>query len=367
MTIHRLLFACTALVVAATADAQTPFAAAGADAAAIQTQVDAFRTALGGLNANTPGSVGSGRREINWDSANDALAAPGFLPNDFFNFLSPRGVVFSLGTGGTGFQVSADAVNATGQPAEFGGINATYPTAFAPFSAERIFTALDTNVYDVHFLIPGSSTPAASRGFGAVFCDVDSATSSSLEFFRGKESLGVFTVQDFAGDAGLSFLGVDFGESIVTRVRVTTGAAALLDDDVTQNGANADIVAVDDFIYGEPVPVASSFAGLAGNLQALRDAVADAVTTNKVEKKLVKPLDQAIQKVEQAEAKATAGKNKAAKGLLKAGIARLRAFEKAFDGADAVAEMDAETYDALASCAAVLGRQFTELPPPAAP
>src|SRR5438876_7085895 len=68
--------------------------ATGANAAAIQSAVDTFRTNLGTLNANTAGSVGSGRREINWDGVPNALAAPTALPADFFNTTSPRGAVF---------------------------------------------------------------------------------------------------------------------------------------------------------------------------------------------------------------------------------------------------------------------------------
>jgi hypothetical protein len=43
--------------------AEDVFSAAGASAAAIQGQVDAFRTSLGTLNANVAGSFASGRRE----------------------------------------------------------------------------------------------------------------------------------------------------------------------------------------------------------------------------------------------------------------------------------------------------------------
>src|SRR5215213_6718109 len=44
------------------------FQAAGPDAASIQSSVDAFRAALGGINnLNNPGPLGTGRREINWD------------------------------------------------------------------------------------------------------------------------------------------------------------------------------------------------------------------------------------------------------------------------------------------------------------
>jgi hypothetical protein len=127
--------------------AAVTFSATGVNAAGIQTTVDAFRTALGTLNANVAGSFPSGRREINWDGVPDALSAPNNLPADFFNVNSPRGVVFS--TPGTGFQVSATV--ASGTPVEFGNINATYPTNFQTFSPQRLFTALGSKVVDVTF------------------------------------------------------------------------------------------------------------------------------------------------------------------------------------------------------------------------
>src|SRR6266849_10534404 len=98
------------------------FSASGANPAAIQATVDAFRTSLGTLNPNVIGSFGTGRREINWDGVPDALSAPSNLPANFFNVNSPRGVVFT--TAGTGFEVSATV--ASGTPVEFGNINTTY-------------------------------------------------------------------------------------------------------------------------------------------------------------------------------------------------------------------------------------------------
>src|SRR3954452_16404465 len=84
-----------------TAAAPVTFSGSGSSPAGIQAVVDAYRTDLGTLNPNVPGSFGSGRREINWDGVPDALAAPNLLPANFFNINSPRGVVFT--TAGTGF------------------------------------------------------------------------------------------------------------------------------------------------------------------------------------------------------------------------------------------------------------------------
>src|SRR5919205_4678139 len=73
-----------ALPAAAVAAPQV-FQAAGPNPATIQGTVDAFRNALGTLNANEPGSRGSGRREINWDGVPDEFSDPNPFPPDFFN------------------------------------------------------------------------------------------------------------------------------------------------------------------------------------------------------------------------------------------------------------------------------------------
>src|SRR4051794_33078923 len=161
--------------------AQVTFSATGANAAAIQPTVDAFQSDLGTLNANVAGSFGSGRREINWDGVPDAFSAPNLLPPNFFNVNSPRGVTF--GTPGTGFEVSANASNPTSTPVQFGDINAIYPQIFEPFSAQRLFTAIGSNIVDVNFFIPGTTIPGRTNGFGAVFSDVDLADTTSLTFF----------------------------------------------------------------------------------------------------------------------------------------------------------------------------------------
>jgi hypothetical protein len=219
--------------------------AAGLNAAAIQSTVDSFRTALGNLNPNVAGSFASGRREINWDGVPDALSAPNNLPANFFNVNSPRGVTFS--TPGTGFQVSANA--SSGTPVEFGNIDPNYPALFTTFSPQRLFTALGSPITDVLFFVPGSTTAAFTSGFGAVFTDVDLSTSSSIQFFDlNNNSLGTFFVPNIAGNETLSFLGVQFnaGERI-GRVRITSG------DQVLAAGNLAlDVVVMDDFIYGEP-------------------------------------------------------------------------------------------------------------------
>lgn len=220
------------------------FSDAGPDAASIADTVDAFRAQLGEPNnANTPGSQPTGRREINWDGGGDAAPATQF-PTPMTTFAS-RGNVNT--TPGTGFEIS-------GQPLpEFGDINPTYPDIFTTFSSPRLFAPLGSNVLDVLFTIPGTTDePAVSSGFGAVFTDVDLAATTLMEFFDPLgASLGTFAAPVF--DQGLSFLGVFFDDTFISRVRITLGNSALGPND----GAGIDVVALDDFVYGEPQEAAA--------------------------------------------------------------------------------------------------------------
>jgi hypothetical protein len=153
--------------------AQVVRSGSGANVAGITAIRDTFRTDLGGGNvagANGLFSDATGaRREINWDGVPDARSDPNALPADFFNVTSPRGAVFS--TPGSGFLVSATA--ASGTPVRFGTLQANYPNDFAAFSAERLFTATGSNVMDVNFFLPGTTTPATVSGVGAIVSDVD--------------------------------------------------------------------------------------------------------------------------------------------------------------------------------------------------
>jgi hypothetical protein len=63
-------------------------------------------------------------------------------------------------------------------------------------------------------------------------------------------------VPSVPGDQTFSFLGVDFGSLEVSRVRITSGNAALA---AGQLGPG--VTVMDDFIYGEPVAVPAPIVG----------------------------------------------------------------------------------------------------------
>jgi uncharacterized protein (TIGR03382 family) len=103
----------------------------------------------------------------------------------------------------------------------------------------------------VDFFIAGSGTAATTRGFGVVFTDVDTVGAARIELFNGSTSLGAFDAPVFGGDAGLSFIGVSFADARVSRVHITSGTAAI-GAGVHECLPDADLVVMDDFIFGEP-------------------------------------------------------------------------------------------------------------------
>lgn len=234
----------------------TVFQAAGPNTSAIQSTVDQFRLALGGINnGNAPGPLATGRREINWDGGGST--ATSLVPTPFDGFLIGRGTRFT--TTGSGF-VQAPASGL----ADFFG-NLSYATIFKPFSPVRLFSPVASNLTDTVFFVPGGSgTPAQTRGFGAVFSDIDAPDGSGpadkqgnrhastlIEFF---DKDGEVLFSSFApaspGDGSLTFFGIVLRDDRIARVRIIAGTTPGIDD-----SRKSDVVMMDDFIYGEPQPI----------------------------------------------------------------------------------------------------------------
>jgi hypothetical protein len=239
--------------------APTVFQAAGPSIASIQNTVDQYRAALGATNnGNAAGPLPNGRREINWDGGGSV--ATSVVGTPFNGFLANRGALFT--TTGTGFVQAPLA----GLADTFH--NPTYATIFQPFSLQRLFSPIDSNVTEAQFFVPGGGdapAPATTTGFGVVFSDVDLPNGSGpgdkngdrkpstlIECF-GTDGGLVFSsvVPASPGDGSLSFFGIVFGDARIARVRITSGDTTPgPNDDETH-----DIVMMDDFLYGEPQPL----------------------------------------------------------------------------------------------------------------
>ncbi len=199
----------------------------------------------GRTTAPAVGPQVAGRREINWDGGGSAA-----------NLTIDPIPMIRFAARGASFFTPGSALAISGQPSpEFGELNATYANLFAAFSGARIFSALNSNVTDVVFHLAGDTTIAGRlSGFGAVFTDVDIAGATRLQFYTPD---GVLlyerAVPAATGDETFSFLGVWFNAGeLVGRVRIISGNVALGPNET----AALDAVAMDDFIYAEPVATA---------------------------------------------------------------------------------------------------------------
>lgn len=165
---------------------------ASGPAGRIQGEVDAFRGLLGPLCSGTRPPYGSGRCEIGGDSLPDGMTQAGLRevpPTPWQHTVMP----------GTGL--------------------------------------------DLGFLDPTDGEVALTRGFGAVFTGEEAAGASLTFLDAAGAPLGIFYAPEGTTPGALSFVGVYFGSSLVSQVRVAGmgGAASLA-----------------LLIFGMPVPARSS-------------------------------------------------------------------------------------------------------------
>lgn len=205
-----------------------------------------FRARLGDPKNLVPGEQLTGRREINWDAVSGALVNVDTFPGDFFNRVTPRGQVFT--TEGSGFRVSDNALS---------DLNLGYASQFGAFSPTKIFIPIRSRSLTARFQVAGVTTPARVNGFGVVFSDVDVEGSATLTFLDAQGRVLRRVNAPVRSDAaGFSFVGVTFSSPIVAAVRIQSGQAAIsgINADISAGGTE-DLVAMDDFISGEPHPI----------------------------------------------------------------------------------------------------------------
>jgi hypothetical protein len=211
----------------------------------ITASVSEFRDLLGATLNTTPGHI-SGRREINWDAVPDIYENES-IPPDFFNPVAPG----SLPGLQRGFHYSP-VLDARISNSDFAGLDSSNALEFSSFSGNKTFSAVSTNLWNVDFQVPGQAIAASVKGFAAVFSDVDDPHSTTIEYFSGSKSLGIYKVP-VRSAGSLSFLGVYFPNEKITTVRIKQGNAVLAGGvkDISAGGSN-DLVIMDDFFYDEP-------------------------------------------------------------------------------------------------------------------
>jgi hypothetical protein len=213
----------------------------------ISAQLAQFRALLGDPLNTTPNQT-AGRREVNWDGVPANLTNNNNFPFDFFNPTDPaiangrkRGLVMN---NATSFRVDTTS---------FSEVDPSYAAEFKAFSPKRSFVLMTNNVSTAFFKLPGTNTDATVHGLGVIFSDVDDANSTSLEFYNGTRSLGVFKAPVRSDANGFSFLGVHFPEEKVTHVKITSGNGVLATGNKDKSaGGEKDLVVMDDFFYDEP-------------------------------------------------------------------------------------------------------------------
>lgn len=222
------------------------YTAAG-DSTAISGKLSDFRTALGATLNTAPGVV-DGRREVNWDAVPPSFTNVNGFPADFFgqsDAALPNGRKRGLIMNNTGTSFRVDST-------DFTDIDASYGSEFNRFSPKKLFVYLGNTVTECTFKVPGTATDAFVKGFGVIFNDVDVANSTSIEFFNGSKSLGVYYAKT-SPSGQFSLLGVSFPEEKITKVKITSGNGLLTAGvkDITAGGTK-DLVVMDDFLYSEP-------------------------------------------------------------------------------------------------------------------
>jgi hypothetical protein len=219
-------------------------------------------TALNDFNA----ALGASPRRIGWDGVrlDGTDSNPATQVIDFGNTVAiPENRFQNLGA------IFADPYAVSGDG--FASVNPATAGQFPAFTPNNTFAMFDftpgqfnDRFIEQSFVLADTDTPAATRGFGAIFVDVEDPTSSSIEYFgRTTEgdsvSLGKFFVPVGAsGDP--EFLGVLFDSPIVTDVTLTVGTNALFSFDGTtlqsfgaENlAAGIDLVVTDDFLFADP-------------------------------------------------------------------------------------------------------------------
>lgn len=230
------------------------FSASGADTTSV---FNSFRTAIGGGSRIAWDGVRLDGTDVN---PNTRVIDPGKtveIPVDRFRAV---GAIYA-----DPYTVSGDGF-ASVNPGSAGQFNAFTPrNTFAMFDTQP--GSFEDRFIEQTFVLPGTNTEAATRGFGAIFLDNETAGASKIEYFgrdaKGQSvSLGTYDVP-VGKDGEAQFLGVLFDKPIITEVKLTVGTYALFNfDGKTLQAFGAenlphgiDLAVTDDFVFATPTAI----------------------------------------------------------------------------------------------------------------
>jgi len=235
----------------------TPFLGSSTSPVSTQTALNNFKAATGA----------AGTKTITWDGVKlDGTTAPDTPPN-----ITVIKVNKTVGIPLNRFQAAAGvffeqvyAVSGDG----FVDVNPSVAGLFPAFSPSNTFAMFNEKTIDQSFVLPNANTstpvPAATRGFGAIFLNVQIPNKSSIEYFSGDHSLGkVFVPVGAQGEP--EFAGALFPDAVVTRVTLTLGTDVLFTFDGTTTAPGPqmndpagghNLVVTDDFLIATPVQIA---------------------------------------------------------------------------------------------------------------
>jgi hypothetical protein len=249
------------------------FAGGGSGQPTAAASLASFEAAIGGVKNTAAAPQTGGFRTITWDGVKtdgtDAAAGP-----------NSTVVVPPLG-GGSPHTVGIPLDRFEGSGVYFGAVygvsndgfvdvnpsvGAPNPVLFPAFSTPNTFAMFNDNGIDFKFVAPAATNTdivsASSRGFGAIFINVEQLNTTSITYFNGNNVL--FTQNAPVGGKGQPvFIGALFNNPVVTRVLLTLGTDVIFKfdgtaataggtDSGTSSGTN--LVVTDDWAFAEPVP-----------------------------------------------------------------------------------------------------------------
>ncbi len=229
-----------------------------------------FEKAIGGSKNTAPSPQNGGFRVITWDGVkldgtdnaagpnSTVVIDPGKTVGISLNRFQGQGVFFEAIYAVSKDEGSGSFVDVNPS------VGAPNPILFPAFSTPNTFAMFNSNDIDFSF-VPASSpftTPAsaASQGFGAIFLNVQQP-GTTIQYFHGNTLIDTLAVPTNSTPGAAVFAGELFASPIVTNVKLNLGEGVIFNFDGTTfsaggtNSASNNLVAVDDWVYAEPVPI----------------------------------------------------------------------------------------------------------------